>query len=247
MNLLETLPAVIRQAVEGKPYTGEDIGRSEASVLMFADMVLKIEPLRETAENEYRMLRWLEEKLPAPRVLAYAKENGKQYLLMTKLSGVMACAPEQNPADVVRALAKGLKRFWQIDISDCPIRWDIETKLKKAEKTAYYRENPTLHETLLRTKPTEDLVFSHGDYCLPNVFLSGDAPVGFLDLGSAGMADKWYDIMMCLWSIGYNFRDLGGMSESELSHYEALFFEELGISPDRERLAYHEKLDRFFA
>ncbi len=241
------LPAVIAEKIEGRPYHIEDIGRSGAAVWMFSDMVLKIEEATSTAENEYRILEWLDTKLPTPRVLAFAKENGKQYLLMTRLHGKMACDAEQKPEDVVRGLAGGLKMLWKIDISDCPISWDIEKKLAIAKTKLCQRDDfPALFAELSKERPQETLVFSHGDYCLPNVFLSGEEPVGFLDLGSAGIADKWYDVMMCLWSLRYNFCELGGMAEDVFSEYRNLFFETLGLHPNEDMMHYHARLDEFF-
>ena len=36
-------------------------------------------------------MRWLEGKLPAPKVLCYEKDEEHQYLLMSKVPGIMAC------------------------------------------------------------------------------------------------------------------------------------------------------------
>ena len=48
-----------------------------------------------------------------------------------------------------------------------------------------------LLEELLRTRPAgEDLVFTHGDYCLPNVLIDGQRLGGFIDMGRAGVADQ---------------------------------------------------------
>ncbi len=243
----------IRSYLE-KAHKTETIGRSDAEILMFDDAVLKIQQTSSCADQEYEMLMWLDGKLPAPRVLAFERENGKNYLLMTRLSGEMACDAKQNPAAVVRGLARGLKKLWEVDISNCPVMQDIQTKLALAEKRLQNGELPaekaadfnTRLQALSENRPHEELVFSHGDYCLPNVFLQADMPVGFLDFGSAGVADKWYDIMMCLWSLAYNFKELGHMSDAEFARMHALFFEELGLLPDEKKLLYHEKLDEFF-
>ena len=83
------------------------------------------------------------------------------------------------------------------------------------------------------------------DYCLPNVFLSGDE-LGFLDLGSAGIMDKDYDVFMCLWSMRYNFVTLGGMDEERFEKCKRIFFDALGEPENEEKLRFHGLLDEFF-
>ena len=253
---LTKIPSVIEEKINGKSYQQEDIGRSGSTVLIFDDMVLKIEKTCPAADNEYKILSWLDGKLQAPRVIAFARDGENNYLLMTRLSGVMACEMGQDRATVVRGLAKGLLTLWRVDISDCPLLWDVDAKLALAKErmatlsgkpeNASFSDYASLYAYLSENRPTEELVFSHGDYCLPNVFLSGKEPCGFLDLGCAGIADKWYDIHMCLWSLWYNFCELGGMSAEEFASCRALFFEALSLEPNEEKLRYHALLDEFF-
>lgn len=253
---LAKMPSVIAEHIQGKTYKNEDIGRSGSAVLIFDDMVLKIEKTSSSSDNEHKILSWLDGRLSAPRVVAFACEDGYNYLLMTRLSGVMACEKGQEPAAVVRGLAEGLRTLWNVDISDCPISWDVDTKLALAKarmetikgkpSNESFASFDALYDYLAQNRPTEELVFSHGDYCLPNIFLSGEDCVGFLDLGSAGIADKWYDIHMCLWSLSYNFCELGGMSEKDFSAYKKLLFEELSLESNEEKVRYHALLDEFF-
>ena len=56
--MLKTLPAAIRQQIDGRPYTKNTVGLSGAGVLMFDDMVLKIQPESNMAGNEHQMMRW---------------------------------------------------------------------------------------------------------------------------------------------------------------------------------------------
>ncbi len=250
------MPPVIAEKIKGKAYKNEDIGRSGSAVLIFDDMVLKIEKTGSVSDREYEILSWLDGKLQVPRVIDFAREDGYNYLLMTRLSGVMACEEGQNPMAVVRGLAKGLKALWDLDVSDCPISWDVDAKLALAKARIEtmtgtptdeaFSDFSSLYAYLLENRPTEELVFSHGDYCLPNVFLSGEDCVGFLDLGSAGIADKWYDINMCLWSLSYNFCELGGMSGESFAFYKSLLFKELSLEPNEEKMKYYSLLDEFF-
>lgn len=238
---ISSLPAQIRQTIADRPFEADDIGRSDSSVLLFADMVLKIEKTSPASDRELAAMQWLESRLPVPKVLDFARQDGKNHLLMSRLPGEMACSPENlaRPEETVAALAEGIRTLWQIDISHCPLHQRLDDLL------AALPDTPEA-DRLRRSKPEEDPVFGHGDYCLPNVFLSGGRPVGYLDLGYAGVADRWQDIAMCLWSMEYNFCQFGGLPAEDFPRLRAHFFDCLGIAPDEEKLAWHAALNALF-
>ncbi|MPM74585.1 Aminoglycoside 3'-phosphotransferase [bioreactor metagenome] len=104
-----------------------------------------------------------------------------------------------------------------------------------------------LYDFLCAKRPKQDfaLSLSHGDYCLPNVFVSGDKAVGFLDLGNAGVADIWQDIALCVRSFEHNLC-LYGYNNNDFIKYKELLFNELGIKPDEEKIKYYILLDELF-
>ena len=53
------LPEKIKHFISGKDFTSDDIGKSNAKVLMFDDCVLKIEPSSARNEKSIEVLRWL--------------------------------------------------------------------------------------------------------------------------------------------------------------------------------------------
>ena len=251
-------PTVIAEKTAGEAFETDAIGRSDSAVLLFCDKVLKIEKTSFVSDNEYAILQWLDGRLRAPRVLAFAQENGFNYLLMTKLDGKMAFAAEMTQEEISAKLAEGLKLLRNTDVSDCPCRKDFRAVLREARQrmdggalrelrpqAEEFEDFESLYAYLEANIPEGEPVFSHGDYCLPNVFLSDDG-IGFLDLGSAGVMDKDYDVFMCLWSMRYNFVTLGGMSEERFAVCKRRFFEALGEPENEEKFRFHRLLDEFF-
>ena len=119
-----SLPKQIADRIGERKYETDGIGRSDSAVLLFDDMVLKIEKSGDLAG-----------KLPVPRVLAFASTNGYHYLLMTRLDGVMAFdASLTDKKAVAKTLAEGLLSFWALDISDCPVQNSLDNKLKRAKE-----------------------------------------------------------------------------------------------------------------
>lgn len=82
--------------------------------------------------------------------------------------------------------------------------------------------------------PKEELVLSHGDSCLPNIIFQNGEISGLIDLGRAGIADKWCDIALCYQSLknNYNGRYSGCRYDS---FNEMYYFNILGIVPDWEK------------
>jgi Aminoglycoside phosphotransferase len=259
------LPKRIEEIISNRQYIENTIGMSGAKVICFDDYVLKIEQLTEEAEIEYKMMSWLSDKLPVPQVIYYEKDSTMSYLLMSKLAGEMSCSDTlmENPKQLVAMLADGLRMLWKIDISSCPYCNSIDHKLKLAEMrvkqnmvTINNAEEGTFTDTgfknpaellqwLKENKPVEDLVFSHGDYCMPNIFVKDYQIKGFLDLGRSGMADKYQDIALCYRSLKHNYEGLHGGKVYDDFQAESLFVE-LGIEPDWEKVKYYVLLDELF-
>ena len=255
----------IKGLIANKSYTVDGIGMSGNQVLIFEDMVLKIEEKSETVDRQVQMMQWLEGKIPVPKVIAYEVEDEKSYLLMSKLSRVMSCDTYylEHPQELLNALASGLKMLWEVDVTDCPVVRDVDVVLKEArervekdlvdvedaEPTTFGDggfENPEqLLEWLENHRPAFEPVLSHGDYCLPNVFLENGQIKGFIDLGRAGVGDKWNDIALCYRSLKHNFDGTYGGKVYEDFNPDMLF-EKLGVEPDLEKIKWYLLLDELF-
>lgn len=259
------IPNKIKEIIKEMPYSIDTIGMSNSQVLCFDDMVLKIEKHQEESDNEHIMMAWLADKLPVPKVLCTEKENEINYLLMSRINGKMSCSTEllANPKHLVKLLADGLRMLWSVDVRECPYNNSIDKKLylaeirvrnglcdiENAESTTYGVngfENPEeLLQWLKENRHDEEPVFSHGDYCLPNIIIKDDKINGFIDLGRSGIADKYQDIALCYRSLQHNYDGKygGGVYEG----FDAkILFDELNIIPDWNKIKFYILLDELF-
>ena len=67
MNQLH-MPLKIRFLIKKKPFIVDDIGMSGNQVLVFEDMVLKIEDNSTSMAKQVQVMQWLEGKIPVPQV-----------------------------------------------------------------------------------------------------------------------------------------------------------------------------------
>lgn len=267
---MKKLPDSIGKMILEKPYETDSVGKSGSGVFVFEDFVLKIVEASEKErrvqnEGAVQVMRWLEGKLPVPKVLAYEADDDFQYLLMSRLHGKMACdeAYLENPRELCRLLARAFKMLWSLDIQGCPRERTLEDELADAKYRVENNlvdlddaepdtfgeggfENPrALLDWLQKNKPNYEPVFSHGDFCLPNIFFDGGEVSGIIDLGAAGVGDKWRDIALCYRSLRHNTDGtFGGKIYSDFN--PDMFFEELGIDPAHEKIRYYILLDELF-
>lgn len=257
-------PHQIAKRTAGKAFEMDTTGLSGSTVAIFEDMVLKCERVSEESENHLAMLKWLDGKVPAPRVIDSVEKDGFRWTLMTKVSGEMSCADvwREDPKRLVHVLAEAMKRLWTVDISDCPVDQSAEAKLRRARKIVEagqvdmdlvdpetFGENgfhspAALLSWLEEHKPEPDLVLSHGDYCLPNIFIEDWKFSAFLDLGRSGVGDRWNDIAICWRSLRDNF---GGHYGEAVEGFDPdVLFEALGVEKDAEKLRYYLLMDELF-
>lgn len=257
-------PSEIAKRTAGLDFTLDRTGLSGSTVAVYGDMVLKCEPVSAESEDQDAMLRWLEGKVPVPRIFCTLVQNGFRWTLMERIPGEMSCADvwRADPHLLVRVLADAMKRLWSVDVTDCPVDQRPDAKLGRARKTV---ENGQVNMELVDpetfgekgfSSPADLLqwleehrsecvpVLTHGDFCLPNLFLKDWQFTGFIDLGRSGMGDKWTDIAICWRSLRDNFGGhygdaVGGFHPDEL-------FGALGIAKDEEKLRYYLLMDELF-
>jgi aminoglycoside phosphotransferase len=158
---------------------------------------------------------------------------------------------KQNIPQTIEQLASSLKMIHSLPIQDCPFdaRLDYKIELARERLTGGFvdekdfdnerrgRTAESLFEELLANVPTkEDLVFTHGDYCVPNVIINNGFLSGFVDLGGASIADRFQDIALLTRSVCYNFG----------KRWEKSVFEIYGVEPDWKKIHFYRLLDEFF-
>lgn len=264
------LPSSIKNQISGKPYTTDSVGKSGSGVYVFDDFVLKIvdarnKLIREHNEVSIQVMRWLEGRLPVPKVFAYEADADFQYLLMSRISGKMSCDEYylEHPRELCRLLAQAFKMLWSVDVTGCPRERTIENELEEAKYRVENNlvdlddaepdtfgengfENPQALLAWLKShKPEYEPVLSHGDFCLPNIFLKDNQVSGFIDLGAAGIGDKWRDIALCYRSLKHNVDGTFG-DKIYPDVNPDLLLEELGIEPKHEKIRFYILLDELF-
>jgi len=254
------LPPELSERLAGYERTQNTVGMSTASVYKFyknnETLYLKVDKNLDKIARERDVLNWLQGKVSVPQVVQYTELDQTAYLLETAMPGILS---HENRIDreTVRILADGLLQLQAVGISDCPFNHSIEIELQEAlfniqndlvdmddfEENSPYATPMELYEWLCGNKVAEEPCFVHGDYCLPNVLVQDDK-CGFIDIGNAGIADKWEDIAMCVRSLGYNlYLQKQDNKKNELVNY---LFECLGIEPDWQKIDYYIKLDELF-
>ena len=261
------IPQQIKDIIGNQKYDQNNIGMSESTVLMFPEYVLKIQKQSAETENEYEVCSKLQDKIPVPKIPAYCVENGIAYTLMTRVTGRMLCDEEYlyAPQRILDLVAQGIKQLWSVDVKDCSgkvsllderlksARYNVEhglVDLENVEPETFGPDGFQSPEELLswleRNRPEEDIVLTHGDFCLPNIFASEDRISGYIDLGKMGPADRWQDIAIALRSLEHNAAGYYNEGKPYFEFEPNMLLDRLGIEMDREKNTYYRLLDELF-
>lgn len=254
------VPSSLAKLTYGFSWEPITIGHSEAMTFLLkgshANLYLKVQARNsvEPLSIEKEKLEWLEGKLPVPRVLFYGEDEENEYLLMSEIKGVNASdqSHRKNLPSVLESLGSGLKAIHLVCVDDCPFDQRLEVKIEEAKKRVEQKlvdeddfdevrkgkSAGELFEELISNRPlNEELVFTHGDYCLPNIIIENQRVSGFIDWGRAGGADKYQDLALAIRSISSNVG----------KEYVPYFLEGYGINDvDESRVDYYQLMDEFY-
>lgn len=256
-------PDAIAQVLGQAEYRTDQTGKSDAQVLIFEEYVLKIRPEGSWDTRDVAILRYLQGRLPVPRVAAHAVADGQDWLLMTRVHERMLCdaAVMQQPALLMDCMAEACHSLWSLPAADCPFVFDVQAALDEAERwieagrfsaedcepetfgPGGFESPQALLRWLRRNQPPVEPTATHGDFCLPNLFTDGSHFTGMIDVGHFGLSDRWRDLAL-------GWRSLKHNSDGRYGSYPAVnpddLFRALGMTPDRERLRYYLLLDELF-
>ena len=256
---MHKIPPSLKDHVQGYEWSPVTIGESRATVhRLFASsrpvLFLKSQrrdPLFGLA-GEAARLRWLQGRAPVPRVVDFVEDEAHDYLLMSALPGEDAATTGLAPDHLVPLLAEALRELHAVDIDDCPFRHTVGDLIARARavmasgqvdegnfdsENLGRRPEGIFAEMLARKPESEEWVFTHGDFCLPNVMMHDGRLSGFIDVGTAGIGDRYRDLALVGRSITRNLGD----------EWVGVFFEHYGLkAPDQDKLRYYRLLDEFF-
>lgn len=255
------LPPAIGALVEGYVWDRDTLGQSDAGVFKLEAanrprLFLKIDEADAFAElpAEAERLRWLgHQGITCPEVLAFEVHAGRNWLLMSAVSGKDLVSAGPLPAEkTITIMAEALRTLHALDIRSCPFDHRLDRRIADArvrmeaglvdeedfDDERLGRTARDIFADLIASRPTsEDLVVAHGDACLPNFMVDGERFSGFIDCGRLGVADRCQDLALSCWSIRHN------LGEEWIAPFLAIYG-----APDADvaKFAYYRLLDEFF-
>ena len=258
------LPAELRAHLDLQQAYEPPIGFSMEKMLLLPGgydgqpAVLKYSERFEVYE-EGEIYRWLEGKLPVPKVYLNQKIGDLYYLVVSLEAGHMLSdfvGRLTKPA-CLKLFASLLAQIHQVDTRGFPFRHGKKEKLAKARRTVLNHEAKTQYfeRELQGYRPEdilayleahqdfeEDLVFTHGDVCFPNFLYHDDLSLAsVLDVSGAGINDRHLDLAIGLRTLRYNFEQVGDqLTKQDIQ----LFLETYGLQTiDIKKITFYILLD----
>lgn len=255
-------PPGLERLVAGRRWSRDLVGESGAAVHRLCapgagDLYLKhgVGPAARDVADERDRLAWLDGRLGAPEVRGFAAADGEAWLLTGAVPGPTAYQRMRDDpggrAAVVDALAAHLRALHALDLADCPFDAGHRGRLLAARRRleagevdasdfgeAHRGWTPArVWDEMVPLAPAEpDLVVTHGDYSLDNLFVADGAVAGMIDVGRLGAADRYQDLAILWDSLG----EFG-------AEWPGRMVRAYGVERvDGDRLRFHLCLDEFF-
>lgn len=137
--------------------------------------------------NEAARLGWIGNCLPVPRVLHCTTNGTRSLVLVTELPGVPSheCFEAISMRTAVEKLAEGLRMIHTVSTENCPfdsvLEYELEESARRISSPCLNLEafiadtgaapSRVLDDLVARATQVGDFVFTHGDYCFPNLLI----------------------------------------------------------------------------
>lgn len=251
-RILPYITEQLFQIIKDLDYEEINIGCSDTHVFYIKNIdkdingYLKVNSINNTEKlkHEVDILNWLKDKTSVPKVYLFEENEYFEFLLMSEIPGLPSHHQllRSNLKDVISELAKGLKKLHSIDINDCPFNELISKKnsviKQKIDRNEIDLENMLDQVLELKSNIREGLVFTHGDYCMPNIIINNNVLSGFVDLGRAGISDRYQDLALITRSMKYN-----NCSQEDIN----FFLEEYGLSKlNMDKVKFYKLMDELY-
>lgn len=206
-------------------------------------------PARLGAEAE--RLRWAAPYSPVPAVLGSGSDGEGSWFISEAIDGESAVSQRwrDQPEVAVTAIGQGLRALHDsLPVPRCPFSWSAQERLARAASklaSGHHYQESTFHQARLGLSPqvalaelaqvpeVDKLVVCHGDACSPNTLIDGAGRwCGHVDFDNLGVADRWADLAVATWSLGWNYGP----------GWDALFLDAYGTGPDPGRTRYYRLL-----
>jgi aminoglycoside phosphotransferase len=199
---------------------------------------IRINDLEQRLLKEYTTLTWIKGRVLTPEVIYNHNSNEISFLLTTAVSGTpIIQVPKLVRPDAMIAAAQALRFIHSVPITGCPYINTLKNRLEKKHALNLSEDEKAILTRLESSQPSEDLRFTHGDYCLPNILVTGSHLDGVIDWDSSGIADPYIDLASAAWSIEYNFPD-------EAEELLIVFLNAYGVEIDERKFDYYLDLNQ---
>jgi len=189
-----------------------------------------------------------------PRVIFYSEEKGGVFLMISGIKGKPAheISKTIGKEKTTEIVGNALAELHKMSIFNIPFINTLQNELLEIQQfidQGLISTNNFLLDNKISPKEafnylyekknifTED-VFTHGDYCLPNLIVDENLNCGYIDWAKAGIADRHRDFSAMEGSIKRNF----GVE------YIDLFYSSYGLDRKNvsdEKIKYYQLIDQF--
>ncbi|WP_312160503.1 aminoglycoside 3'-phosphotransferase [Phenylobacterium sp.] len=173
-----------------------------------------------TLAREAEVVRWLDGRVRVAANLWSGAFEGGFCLISERLRGeAVSHVGPRDAADALAATVDLLARLHALDPAGCPYDMSLAARFALAERhvaeglvdeddfddeRAGWTARQALDHAIATRPAIERLVLTHGDASLPNFIWSPGRPVGMVDLGRFGLADRYQDLALFLRSAKFN-------------------------------------------